>query len=141
MTAEAFTRAQIALAAWRNAPTKDLQTLKLMGLIFRNRVRAGWMGGDWLRVIAADPIYSAYLPEAPGEAAPEFPDLADPSFSRFLWEADKIYEGTAEDKITGGGLWWCELNKVNREWFLENICRRPEQHPRVAQSASITLFA
>jgi hypothetical protein len=139
MTAEQFTKAALLLASWRMAPTKELQTLKLMALVLRNRVKAGWHGGDWLKVIERAGDASAYV--LPAMVDESYPELGDPSVQRFLWEVDKVYEGTAEDKITGGGLWWCELNKVDRSWFLENICRKPDQHPRVSQAVNITLYA
>jgi len=148
MTADTFVKAQLALLCWRNATVgKPFQLLQCLAFIERNRVRAGWMGGDWLSVIANDPAYSAYQGNGhvysggPGPAVlQQFPDLRDDSFQRFLWEVDRIYDGSRGDTMTEGALWWAEADKINRPWFLENIARKLEQHPRVAQVANLTLW-
>lgn len=148
MTADSFVKSQLALLCWRNAPAgKSFTTLQCLAFVTRNRVKAGWMGGDWMGVIANDPAYSyrsmnghAYSSTAPHTLLENFPDLRDDTFQRFLWEVDRIYDGSRGDPMSEGGLWWAELEKVDRPWFLEQIVRRPEDHPRVAQVATITLW-
>ena len=148
MTSDSFVKAHLAQLCWRNAPAgKAFQSMQCLAFIERNRVRAGWMGGDWLSIIANDAAYQAYegnhrrLSVGTGPAVlQDFPDLRDEIFKKFLWEIDRIYDGSREDPMTEGALWWAEAEKINRPWFLENIARKPEQHPRVAQVASLTLW-
>ena len=148
MTPDSFVKAQLALLCWKNAPGgKPFSMLQCLAFIERNRVRAGWMGGDWLSVIANDAAYLAYAGNghhysvSTGPAALEnFPDLRDEVFQKFLWEVDRIYDGSRQDPMTEGALWWAEAEKINRPWFLENIARKAEQHPRVAAVGSLTLW-
>lgn len=149
MTTDSFVKAQLALLCWRNCPAgKPFQLLKCLALIERNRVRAGWHGGDWLAIIANDATFSAYLgaeklqQDAPprDERLGLFPDTRDDVFQRFLWEVDKVYDGSAADPMTEGALWWAELEKADRPFFLKKIARQPKEHPRVAQVGSLTLF-
>lgn len=148
MTTDTFVKAQLALLCWRNAPAgKPFLILQALAFIERNRVKAGWMGGDWMAVIQNDPAYSAYsvnghhyAPGANPAMVEAFPDLRDDVFQRFLWEVDRIYDGSRNDPMTEGALWWAESEKITRPWFLEHIARQPEQHARVAQVASLTLW-
>ncbi|HEV1286552.1 MAG TPA: hypothetical protein VNU44_14620 [Bryobacteraceae bacterium] len=148
MTGDSFVKSQLALLCWRNAPAgKPFQILQCLAFIVRNRVKAGWMGGDWLSVIANDPVYSPYDVNGHHHAAQadralleSFPDLRDEVFQKFLWEIDRIYDGSRQDAMTEGAVWWAEIERISRKWFLENIARNQEQHPRVAQVASLTLW-
>jgi hypothetical protein len=148
VTIDTFVKAQLALLCWRNAPAgKPFTSMKALAFLVRNRVKAGWMGGDWLAVIAEDPAYAAHVPNgqyyssmAPHTRLDSFPDLRNDLFQRFLWEVDRVYDGTAGDTMTEGALWWAELDKIDRPWFLEHIARRPEDHPRVAQVVTLTLW-
>ena len=145
MTPDSFVKAQLALLCWKNAPGgKPFSMLQCLAFIERNRVRAGWMGGDWLAVIGNDPAYSAYSGNGHAYSAgtgpvalAEFPDLRNEIFQKFLWEVDRIYDNSREDPMTEGALWWGETNKINRPWFLENISRK---HERVAQVGAVTLW-
>jgi hypothetical protein len=149
MTGDTFVKAQLALLCWRNAPAgRPILLMRALGFVVRNRVRAGWMGGSWLQVIANDPVWSAYT-QRPGNPASgngshalleEFPDLRDDIFQKLLWEVDRIYDGSLPDPMTEGALWWAELERIDRPWFAEHIAQRPEEHPRIAQVANITLW-
>lgn len=98
------------------------------------------MGGDYLALIANDAAYSAYLMNGAPAGLEDFPDLRDDTFQRFLWEIDHIATGERGDPMTEGALYWAELHRVSRPWFRQNITMKPEQHPRVAQVATLTLW-
>lgn len=153
MTTDTFVKAQLALLCWRNARTMSVgpsfAMLQCMAFVERNRVRAGWHGGDWMQVIANDATYSAYESAPQGLPSPrqgelgmeiDFPDMRNDIWQRFLWEVDRVFDGTAGDPVTEGALWWAEADRINRPWFLDKIARQPEQHPRVAQCGPITLY-
>ena len=145
MTGDTFIKGQLALVCWRTAPEtarNALNVLKAIGLIQRNRARAGWMGGDWLQVLRQDPMYSAYSAVVAGktrlpDGLEEWPDLRNDIFQRFLWEVDKIYSGEAADDLTEGGLYWGETHRIDRPWFLEKIVRG---QVAVAQVGQISIW-
>lgn len=139
MTTETFTKAQLALLCWRNAPEKNLNVLKALAFVVRNRVRAGWHGGEWLAVIANDYLYGYRALGVP-PLEQEFPDLRGDTFQRFLWEVDRIYDGSAGDPLSEGALYWAPAGYPLREWFEQKITRQPEEHPRVAQVAQVMLW-
>ena len=110
--------------------------------VIRNRVEAGWNGGDWLKTIEA-------APEFAGTAHLEQPFIEprDLTFRKLLAEIDSVYYGTADDSnvnLDGDNgkmvsLYYCEAHNVTNGWFVENIIGNKE-HPRLAQIADLTFF-
>lgn len=144
VTVEGFTKAILAAESWRQArrvmEQPNVELLRAMALITRNRVRSGWHGGNWLAVMAGEHEYSAYIEPTPAG----LPDMRSDAMLKFLWDVDRIYDGTYPDAgVTGDppALWWAELNKITRDWFLDRISRDPANHPRVAHLGAITMFA
>jgi hypothetical protein len=91
------------------------------GFVVRNRVLAGWEGGDWLSVIQKHDTYSANPP-----AGDRVLRLGNPhynmEFRRVLSMAEAIYNGRERD-ITEGALWYGRLNNAS-PWFKENVIQR-----------------
>src|ERR1700675_1320838 len=117
-------KSQLALTAWRFGREYGGHAASLLiAQVIATRVKRGW--GVWLDVIASIPKYSATLEQPTG-----FPTAWDRDFLRVLSEIDRVFDGTAKD-ATNEALFWCDLNKVDSEWFLERICRSPE-HSRCA---------
>ena len=163
MTPEAYVRARIAEHAWTTAPADDrsYNVLKCIACITRNRVKAGWHGGDWLAVMDHEALYSYQSLEFQGAARlsanlPELhrreaamglsPDLGDRTFQKFLLDVDRIYDGQLEPDPSNGGLWWAQPNNITREWFLENITRKRNEknepaHPPIANVGTIMVYA
>jgi hypothetical protein len=116
----------------------------MMGVaqVLKNRVDAGWHGGDWLGVIKTAPDFTGTT-----QAAFDF-NPRDANFRIVLSQIDDIYHGTADDsnvnfegedgKIVS--LYYAELHNINRAWFRENIMGNLSHHPRVAQIAQLTFF-
>jgi hypothetical protein len=99
-----------------------------------NRVNAGWYGGDWMKVLEMAPVRA-------GTRYPMEPvNLRDTQVRQFLQRIDDIFDGSEEDDPTNGGVFYCELNKVEGEYFKTHVLGRPEQHPRVAQVGPVTFF-
>lgn len=120
-----------------NEPKEDgLLGYTACGLIIRNRVLAGWHGGNWLTLISKHDIFSANPP-----AVPRVFVLGDPNhdriFQRCLGIAENIFNGREKD-ITEGALWLGRLDQCS-EWFKENIVRPRnietglQEHPMVAK--------
>ncbi len=109
--------------------------------VVRNRVKAGWSGGDWGKVIESHNQFSSI--SVLGDAMTIwYPDVRDPNFQRVLQEVDGIYDGTTADTLTNGALYYADMaspayNKGG--WFDRNVAQSPD-HPRVAVIGSTTYF-
>jgi hypothetical protein len=137
MTSTDYVKAILATIMWREDSEDGLQGMIACGLVIRNRVRAGWNGGQWLEVMNAHDQFAGVI-AAPGPA--RWPDVRDPKFQQVLWKVDAIFDGTELD-ITKGALYYAHLHLANSPWFLENITGRLDAHPRVATVGQQTFFA
>ena len=138
MTTDTFVKAQLAMFAYDEANhTGSLDSMRAIAFIIRNRVRAGWSGGDWNRVMNFAWRHSCFE-----RYVPENCSLESDIFRRFLIEVDEIYDGTAEDTMTEKGLYYCDVTRGRpvRDWFAATIVRDPANHPRVAQVGMIYIF-
>lgn len=140
MTTDTFVKAQLAMFAYTEANhTGSLDALRAVCFIVRNRVRAGWSGGDWNRVINFAPRHAAH---DLARFTADGPSLESDIFRRLLLEIDEIYQGTAADNLTEQGLYYCDVTgRAVRDWFAKNIVREPANHPRVAQVGMIHIFS
>lgn len=97
-----------------------------------NRVRLGW--GSVSEVIASAPKYAAE------ESLPVImPSIWDQNFIRILTEVEGIYDGSAKD-LSCGGIYFCDLRRIERPWFLDEIIRSGNYAP-VANMNSLTFYA
>lgn len=151
MTPEYFIKGQVAEFAWREGShLGGVDNMLALAFVIRNRVQAGWHGGSWLRVIEHAHESGAYemcFCEA-GCArcvSTKQPDITDTNFRVLLSHIDDIYSGLMPDRFAHSAkgepaLFYAELNHISREWFRENICRRPEEHERIAQVGLVSFF-
>lgn len=141
MTVQDFIKGQLAWLAWMEAHhLGGVQNMIAVAFVVKNRVRAGWHGGDWAAVMNAHYQYSAN-PQVALIELHSLPDCRDRDFIALLQNIDGILSGSLQDTYTAGGLYYCELNNVTRDWFKENVLAHPEQHPRVATVATVTFFS
>lgn len=128
-------KGQLILYAWRYAKeyggTKPAQMIMCA---IANRVKCGQ--GSWLEVIERIPKYAAEF-EMPNRD--NFPLIWDQTLVRLLHEVEAIYDGSGKD-ITDGALYWCDLRRIETDWFRNTILANPTQHPRVANMVSLTFF-
>jgi hypothetical protein len=147
MTSEQYIKAQLAALAWREGYEQGgVNNSLAVAFVIKNRVRAGW--GEWLELIQRHETWSAYNHNELDHKS--HPDPREPDFQRLLQQIDGIYDGSLQDKLTVApktkegegrpGLYYGHLNKITREWFLENIVRKPELHPRTSQVGEVTFF-
>ena len=151
MTGVDFIAAQLALRAWQDGYQEGINGMLGVAFTIRNRVRAGWYGGDWIQVLSHHQEWSAT------SALPDpylLPDLRIYSISGFLQEISGVVTGQRDDDITikrdslatfkpGAlplALYYGHLDKIDREWFLENISRSPE-HKRVSNQGTLTFWS
>lgn len=148
MNASQFLQGQLALFAWRDGFSEGLNGMLAVAHTIRRRVDAGWWGGDWTQVLSHHRDYSAYL-------EPYSDTVPDPriwSVQCLLQEIPGIFDGSKKDDITvpkesvlarpaAGALYYARLDRITSEHFLNNISRKPELHPRVAQVGQTFFFA
>lgn len=146
MTREGFEKAQLFLQSWREAGHLGEQAMTAVAFALRNRQRAGWDGGMWLRIIE-NASRMRYNESEPNQG---WPDLRDPIIHRFLARIDGIYDGSTPDVYvscthpTEGvrtGKYWADLGEITNQKFLELIVRSPESHPKTSTVGTLTFFA
>ena len=86
-----------------------------------NRVRVGW--SSWLPAIDRIPLYMAEheMPEL------KHPSVWEPGFIKLLHAVDGIFDGSIPDK-SKGGLYWGDLARIERPWFLEKIIQATKEN-------------
>lgn len=135
MTNDQFIRAQLATFAHREGHHHGgIDNMLAAMFVLRNRRQAGWLGGDWMRVIDRAPECAGTLYE------PQVIDLRDTCFRMVLAQVDDVVSGLAQDRYTQGALYYAELNKIDRPWFRENVLADLDHHPRVAQVGNVFFF-
>lgn len=109
-----------------------LPTAMVMHCIM-NRVHAGW--GSLTEVLDRLPYFAAT------EVMPvvAFPNMWNPGFVKLLHEVDGVFNKSVQD-MTKGALYWCDLRRVERQWFKDNILGNQAVHPRVADCNSLVFF-
>jgi hypothetical protein len=156
-----FTIGQITLFAWREGrrlSPGDRQGMKGIAEVIRSRVEKGWLDGDWLKVIEETPIHSAN--EIADMDWRTMPDPRDQDFVWLIGQVASIYarQGRIEVAVAPDvnfarpkanmplseptrALFYGSLQSTLREWFIEKIVRSPLEHPRVADSGTISFYA
>ena len=134
-------KSQLVLEGWRQGLEYGghLASCLVMSCI-ANRVKRGW--GTWLDVIARIPLYSAELIQPNRDVIPV---IWEPNFTRLLHEVEAIYDGSRDHSKTAskteGALYWCDLRRVDTDFFKSKILGQPNQHPRIADMGSLALFS
>ncbi len=134
MNADNYIKGQLAALAIRDGfHHGGVENMLAVANVIRNRVAQGWSGGDWMDVLDAEDAYIGT------EYAPEKTKLRDMNVRVFLQRLDDVYTGSEEDN-TEGAVFYCELHKVTRQWFRENVLQRRADHPMVAQVGQVAFF-
>ena len=146
-----FICSMLLLKCWQEARQEGVNGMCAVAFTIRNRIRAGWYGGNWIDVLSNLDKASAKL-EPP---TTEIPDTRPFAIMSFMQTIDNIFSGAQEDNITikqGGevqsmgikvplAMYWGRLDQITNPWFLENIVRKPEQHQRIAQVGQLFFFS
>ncbi len=142
MTVADFEKAEAVLLAWREERSNGVNGM--LGVIFvvRNRSKAGWNDGDWIKIIDARNQFSSMSVLGNSQTV-DYPDVRDPSFLQVLQTVDSIYDDDRADLLTNGALYYADLASPAYEkggWFDRVIMGDPVNHPRVAQIGTTTYF-
>ncbi|MCU1305162.1 MAG: hypothetical protein JWQ87_5446 [Candidatus Sulfotelmatobacter sp.] len=165
MTISDFVVSQLCLVSWREAQRLapgNRDAMIGIAHCIHNRIVAGWHSGDWLKVISEYPLHSADLIEDIDFRS--LPELRDPNFNWLVPQVERLYSGTLRDTVTAspsiafampradalgkraiappphGALFWCDLNRVTRKWFKDNILAVRDQHPILSHSFPLTFI-
>lgn len=136
-----FCKTQLVMMGWRFGQSYAGGHLagQMVMHALANRVRCGW--GAWLQVIECVPTFMAE-----NELPPlKFPSIWEPVFVKLLHTVDGIYDGSVPD-LTHGGLYWGDLGRIERPWFLEKVvqARNGEglpQHKRTSDLNSLSFWS
>lgn len=148
MTDADFICANLARIAYYDGFSEGLSGMLACAFTIRNRVKAGWFGGDWIQVLSRHKEKSADLTPFPEE----LPDPKIRSVRFLLHEVTGIFSGARQDDITVSGqsvlsvappvaLYYGRLDTADNPFFIEKICRDPENHKRVAQVGMLSFFS
>ena len=156
MTGADFLTAELARLAWLYGGSEGVSGAKACAFGFRNRVRAGWFGGNWAEVLSHHKDVAATTENLPDT----IPDPRQPDFRIFLQDISDIFSGRAEDTITIAQdsmanymkignlsvaapptLYFCRLNEITNPFFLNEIVRKPDSHKRIATVGTLTFFS
>jgi hypothetical protein len=145
MTLNDVQRAALVLYAARQVGADgNLEQMKAICYIIRNRQRAGWGDGNWLTV----------LEEAPNCAGNDPVDerlrLEDRRLQALARDIDMIFYGQEDDEIARACsrqgkeippiFYWCFIHRPMREWFERVIAKDPDNHKQRAQIAFMYLY-
>lgn len=152
MRSDDFIKAHLALRAWQDGYSEGLNGMLAVAYAIRDRVRAGLYAGNWTQVLSHHREWSCKL-EPPADTLPDPNNFA---FRTFLQTIDGVFNGSAENNITvaqdpisrymslatppSPPLYYGRLDEVTNPWFLEEICRKPDTHKRVASVGMLTFF-
>lgn len=131
LTQDNYIKAKLVETGWRYAQFYGgghLAGQIVMGCI-ANRVRAGW--GSWLQMLDGLDQFAAENTIPPLK----HPSVWEPSFIKLLHTVDGIFDQSIQD-LSKGGLYWADLSKIDRTWFLEKIVQAKDadgvpRHKRV----------
>jgi hypothetical protein len=148
-----FLAATLATIAYRDGFPDGLSGMLGVAFTLRNRISAGWHGGNWTELFNAHQNYAAY----PEPTITDFPDPRVCSVSELLRQIDAIFKGTAEDTITRPresvhdhfqigarpqvALYYARLHEPMREEFRQNICQNHERHSLIAKVGTLSFFS
>ena len=126
----------LANLMWNEPKDDGILGQTACGLMVRNRVLAGWDGGDWVAAVRNYDKHTANPPAA--LRALVFGDpIRDDKFRRVLAIATNIYSGFEKD-ITYGALRCARLDQCGEEFAAKIVQPKDpftglQLHPRVAQ--------
>lgn len=134
MTPEQFIRGQVARYAIDEAAHHGgTDNMCAVVHVLRNRVTAGWQGGDWMKVLEDAGTKAGTIVDLPAI------NLHDMGVRIFLSRVDDIFAGREGDMVSGA-LYYAELHNITRQWFKLNITGKPSDHPRVATVGAVAFF-
>ena len=135
--ARAYETVMLALVMWREARGEGRDGMRAVGHVVRNRNRA-W-GKSIIDLITAKNQFTSMSVPGDGQLT-KWPTLSDGRFQEALEDAQRILDGSDGD-LTGGALYYANLEVATSGWFFEHIVGDPVGHPVTATIQRHTFFA
>jgi hypothetical protein len=145
LTLNDIQRAALVLYAARQVGVDgNLEQMKAVCYILRNRQRAGWGDGNWLTVIEEAPSVAGNDP------LDERLRLEDRRLQNLARDIDMIFYSQEDDEISRVCarqdkdrppiFYWCFIHRPIRDWFARTIASDPTNHKMRAQIAFMMLY-
>lgn len=146
MTMNDLQRAQLVLFVARQVgPRGCLEQMKAICYCMRNRVRAGWYDGNWMRAIEEAEDIAPHALEA-FKLDPNNRDL-----QRMIREVDEVFYGEQSNAIgisdgvdlegaVGKHKYWMFLGLDVTSWFAFHVVGDRQNHPSHAQMGTMIFF-
>ena len=135
--ARAYEAVMLALVMWREARGEGRDGQRAVGHVVRNRAKAGW--GSVVECIVKKNQFTSMSVPGDGQLT-KWPTLSDGRFREALEDAQRILDGSDGD-LTGGALYYANLEVATSGWFFEHIVGDPVGHPVTATIGRHTFFA
>lgn len=84
----------------------------------------------------------ANAPSVAGTLYPE-PWRVNPraaAWQKLMRGIDDLYHDGAPENMTGGALYFCNLNQIDRAWFEWHIVHKRAEHPIIGTVGPLTFF-
>lgn len=145
MTLNDVQRAALVLYAARQVGDDgNLEQMRAVCYIIRNRQRAGWSDGNWLTVMEEAHICAG------NEPIDVKLRVDDRRLQHLARDVDSIFYGNEDDEIArvcarqdkerGPLLYWCFVHRPIRPWFKTMIIGNPANHRNRSQIAFMQLY-
>lgn len=142
MTVAEFECSIAALLAWREERSNGVNGMLAVLFVVRNRAKQGWSQGNWSKIMETHNQFSSMSVLGDGQTI-AFPDVRDPNFLQILQAVESVYDGTRQDLLTSGALYYADMGSPayhKNGWFDVHIVGDPERFPRIAQIGTTTYF-
>jgi hypothetical protein len=146
VTEKTFAMAMLVEFAVREAgPEASLEEMKAICYALRNRVRAGWFDSDWIQCMEQAGLSAGNEGRVPGPINSQtrpfqmllqaIEDIfytqrdQQPKGWGSLLPSDPDAQGDSLEAAVGTSLYWVNIRRTIRPWFVENIIRDHQNHP------------
>lgn len=150
MTANDLQKAALVFFAARETGCRDLQQMRAICYVIRNRLRQGW-AENWLTLIETAGVHAGNDP------LPDYSlDLQNRNLQLLARDIDQIFFGdsytsdpiaeavsevrTISGKKRNPPLYYCFADRPIRDWFTSRIIRDQENHQNSTQVGFMMLY-
>lgn len=148
-----FERAMVAYFAYHNARhTGNLECMRAICFVLRNRVRAGWCNSSWLGVMQRakettgnELWYSTPAEQTLMEGSDRLLQMIIRDVDDIYMQADRTDDSTrrvvlGDNPPKTAALYYMFVGRPVSIWFTENIVRKPLDHPQTGNIGALMLF-
>ncbi len=139
-----FIKSELALLAWREERSNQVNGMLGVCFIVRNRVKKGWFGSSWLGNINGHGQFSSMTILGDSQTI-KYPVMNDPQFTQILQLVDEVYDqdNPRVDNLTNGSLYYADLNNptfTKGGWFDREILQKSDIHSLAATIGTTSYF-